>query len=122
MDTNLQYRAEDSLLTEDSLLVVIVNYRTPKLTIDCLQSLENEVRSLPGTRVVVVDNVSGDNSVEAIAAAGWDWASLLPSEHNGGYAYGNNLAIRPMLQIENHPPIFCCSIPIPKFVRVRSRR
>lgn len=93
----------------NSLLVVIVNYRTAALTIDCLRSLVSEVQSLPGTRVVVVDNASGDRSAETISAAivaeGWDWATVLPSEHNGGYAYGNNLAIRPALQT-THPPAY----------------
>lgn len=94
-----------------SLLVVIVNYRTPKLTIDCLRSLVGEVQSLPGTRVVVVDNASGDDSVECIGAAieaeGWsNWVSLLPSAHNGGYAFGNNAAIRPALRSANPPPYF----------------
>ncbi|MBD3884822.1 glycosyltransferase family 2 protein [Phormidium tenue FACHB-886] len=97
-------------IVDDFLLVVIVNYRTPRLTIDCLHSLDSEVRSLPGARVVVVDNASGDGSVEiissAIAAAGWGWASVLASEHNGGYAYGNNLAIRPALQTPNPPTYF----------------
>jgi len=102
------------------LLVVILNYRTPSLTIDCLRSLVGEVRalrgkplaaSLPGTRVVVTDNASGDQSVEQIAAAieteGWgDWASLMPLDRNGGYAFGNNAAIRAALQSTNPPPYF----------------
>ncbi len=93
-----------------SLLVVIVNYRTAPLTLECLQSLEPEVRSQPGTQVVVVDNASGDRSAETIQTAisqqGWQgWATVLPSDHNGGYAYGNNLAIRPALQAEN-PPLY----------------
>ena len=93
-----------------SLLVVIVNYRTAGLTIDCLHSLVSEVRSVPGTRVVVTDNNSGDDSVERIGSAieteGWgDWASLMPLERNGGFAYGNNAAIRPALQ-STTPPIF----------------
>jgi len=87
---------------------VTVNYRTPQLTINCLRALANEVQSVPGARAVVVDNHSGDGSVETIRAAiaveGWDaWATVLPSAHNGGYAYGNNLAIRPALQ-SAHPP------------------
>ncbi|MBE9186227.1 glycosyltransferase family 2 protein, partial [Microcoleus sp. LEGE 07076] len=88
------------------LLVVIVNYRTPGLTIDCLRSLVSEVRSLPGTQVVVGDNASGDNSTEeiptAIAAEGWsEWAAFVPLERNGGFAFGNNALIRPALESTN---------------------
>jgi GT2 family glycosyltransferase len=91
------------------LLVVIVNYRTPALTIDSLRSLVGEVQSLPGTRVVVTDNKSGDGSVEqiknAIETEGWgEWATLMPLDLNGGFAYGNNAAIRPALQSTNPPP------------------
>ena len=91
------------------LLVVIVNYRTPSLTIDSLRSLVSEVQALPGIRVVVTDNNSGDGSVEKIGAAieteGWgEWASLMPLELNGGFAYGNNAAIRPALHSTNPPP------------------
>ncbi|UIE39484.1 glycosyltransferase family 2 protein [Leptodesmis sichuanensis] len=94
-----------------SLLIIIVNYRTARLTIDCLRSLEHEVRSQPGTQVVVVDNASGDQSVDAIQAAitqhHWqDWVTLLPSSRNGGYAYGNNLAIRPTLRADNPPSYY----------------
>ena len=93
------------------LLVVIVNYRTPGLTIDCLRSLVTEVRSLPGMRVAVADNASGDNSSEQIAAAiaaeDWsEWASFFPLERNGGFAFGNNALIRPALQSTNPPPYF----------------
>ena len=63
---------------------------------------------MPGTRSVVVDNASGDDSVAVIQTAiteeGWEgWASVLPSDRNGGYAYGNNLAIRPALQQPDPP-------------------
>ena len=100
-----------SMSNKTQLLIVIVNYRTPSLTIDCLHSLVGEVQSLPGTRVVVTDNDSGDRSVEQIRTAieteGWgDWASLMPLECNGGFAFGNNAAIRPALQSTNPPPYF----------------
>ncbi len=93
------------------LLVVLVNYRTPSLTINCLHSLVGEVQLLPGMQVVVVDNDSGDRSVEQIESAikteGWsDWASVLSSKHNGGFAFGNNLGIRSALQSTNPPPYF----------------
>lgn len=90
------------------LLVVTLNYRTARLTIDCLRSLESEVQAVPGTRVVVSDNASGDGSVEQIAAAitthQWgDWATLMPLDRNGGFAFGNNAPIRAALQAEPKP-------------------
>ena len=93
------------------LLVVIVNYRTSSLTIDCLRSLVSEVQSLPGMRVAVADNASGDGSAEQIPAAiakeGWsEWASFVPLDRNGGFAFGNNALIRPVLQSTNPPPYF----------------
>lgn len=93
------------------LLVVIVNYRTPSLTIDCLRSLQAEIPAVPNTHVVVADNASGDRSPELITAAiqaeGWsDWVSFIPLDHNGGYAYGNNAIIRPALQSPQPPPYF----------------
>jgi hypothetical protein len=90
------------------LLVVIVNYRTADLTIDCLQSLRNEVTGVPGTHVIVTDNASGDDSASHIAVAlannGWSaWATFQPLARNGGFAYGNNAAIRPALDSPSPP-------------------
>ena len=91
------------------LLIVIVNYRTAGLTIDCLRSLAPEIPSLPpGTRVVVTDNASGDDSVERLTAAvgegGWGgWVQVMPLPRNGGFAYGNNEAIRPALESQDSP-------------------
>jgi N-acetylglucosaminyl-diphospho-decaprenol L-rhamnosyltransferase len=93
--------------THDRLRVIILNYRTPELTIACLHSLVEEVKALPGTKVTVVDNASEDGSVEKIAAAiaqeNWDWVTFLPQERNGGYAFGNNVGVRPALA-EDAPP------------------
>lgn len=88
------------------LSIVIVNYRTPKLTIDCLKSLASEIDGLPPTRVIVVDNHSEDDSVslikDAIALSSWeDWAFVIESEVNGGFSYGNNLGIK-TVKAENY--------------------
>ena len=97
--------------TSTKLLVVILNYRTPRLTIDCLHSLVDEISSLPQTRVAIADNNSGDGSAEIIASAietqGWnEWAYFVPLERNGGYAFGNNALIHPALHSPNTPPYF----------------
>ncbi len=82
--------------TSVELAIVIVNYRTSGLTLDCLTSLEAEIE--PAMRVIVVDNASGDGSAERIEQSiderGWAWVTLLRSRHNGGFAAGNNLGIR----------------------------
>jgi N-acetylglucosaminyl-diphospho-decaprenol L-rhamnosyltransferase len=92
------------------LRVVILNYRTPELTVACLHSLVDEVKAMPGTQVTVVDNDSADGSVEqisgAIAAQGWDWVTFLPQDRNGGYAFGNNVAVRPALASDDPPDYF----------------
>jgi GT2 family glycosyltransferase len=82
--------------------IVIVNYRTAALTVDCLRSLAPEVASLPAARVVVVDGDSRDGSAETIAASiaseGWgDWARVLPLKENRGFSAGNNAGIRFLL-------------------------
>lgn len=93
-----------------SVHIVIVNYRSARLVLACLSSLESERGTFPGCQVVVVDNCSSDDSIEtlrtAIEANGWSaWVTLLASPLNGGYAYGNNLAFRQALQT-TPPPAF----------------
>jgi GT2 family glycosyltransferase len=85
------------------LLIVIVNYRVPNYTINCLYSLEKEISTVRETKVVIVDNNSGDSSVQQIKSVikenNWDnWVYLLCSKHNGGFAYGNNMAIGSVLK------------------------
>ncbi|MBY6190742.1 glycosyltransferase family 2 protein [Microbulbifer agarilyticus] len=82
-----------------ALAVVIVNYRTPDLVVDCLESLVPQLPSRAG--VVVVDNASGDHSIETLQAwiDGTDAATaekvhLLASPANGGFSAGNNLGIK----------------------------
>lgn len=83
---------------QPSVLIVIVNYCTGPLVVECLTSLKGELSSCPNARAIVVDNASGDTSVqyitEAIAQHGWsEQVTLIASPTNGGFAYGNNQAI-----------------------------
>jgi N-acetylglucosaminyl-diphospho-decaprenol L-rhamnosyltransferase len=85
-----------------STRIVIVNFRTPGLVIDCLRSLVEEVVALGDCKVIVVENGSADDSTakigDAIRAGGWEsWAELMPIEKNLGFAGGNNVALKPIL-------------------------
>jgi len=79
------------------LAVVIINYKTPKLVIDCLGSLLPELSALDA-KVVIVDNHSNDNSCDQILT----WLSqyddiqqveLIASDENTGFSGGNNRGI-----------------------------
>lgn len=88
------------------VLIVIVNYKSAGLTVDCLASLEGELAGIPGARVVVVENASGEAETlaRAIGDRGWrGWVDLIEAERNGGFAYGNNRAIVPAMDAEEVP-------------------
>jgi N-acetylglucosaminyl-diphospho-decaprenol L-rhamnosyltransferase len=96
-------------MSDLDVVVIIVTYKSAQLTINSITSIQAE-RSTPGLRirVIVVDNASGD--LDAIAQAsevnGWSsWVTLLPAPRNGGFGYGNNLAIRHAYQ-ESAPNYF----------------
>lgn len=79
------------------LLIVIVNYKTAGLVVDCLDSLVGQVDPARD-RVVVIDNQSGDGSHEIVSKAidekGWSgWALAAEAPGNDGFAAGNNVGI-----------------------------
>lgn len=79
--------------------VAIVHYRTPELLLKCLFALSREREKHPNMKVCVVDNASGDHEVNYLCGAIkknlWsDWIHLESAPRNGGFAYGNNLAVR----------------------------
>jgi N-acetylglucosaminyl-diphospho-decaprenol L-rhamnosyltransferase len=78
--------------------IITVNYKTADLVIKLIESLEIELVSLGATHLFIVDNFSQDNSLDVLAdyitINKIDWITLLPSNINGGFAAGNNLAIQ----------------------------
>lgn len=93
-------------MNNTAILVVIVNYRTPEMVLHCLASLDQERRIFPGLKVAVIDNDSGDGSVETMALGvkknGWStWARIAPSLRNVGFGAGNNVLLREDLASEN---------------------
>jgi N-acetylglucosaminyl-diphospho-decaprenol L-rhamnosyltransferase len=88
--------------------IIIVNYRTAALVLNCLRLLSSQVDALSGGRVLVIDNASGDGSLAALAdvidCEGWrEWADVVPLDRNGGFAFGNNAGIR----VAQASPIGC---------------
>lgn len=94
-----------------SLLVVITSYRAKELTLDCLRSLEGEVKSNPGMRVGICDNGNGDDTAQYLARAitenGWqEWCYIRTVMPNRGFSGGNNVILREALTAHEVPDYF----------------
>lgn len=90
------------------LLVVVLCYKVPDLTIDCLRSLEPEIARIPGARVAVCENGTGPEAAEQLRRAidenGWgSWTDLTVVEINQGFCGGNNLVMRQALASGDRP-------------------
>lgn len=83
------------------LLTVLLNWRTPKMTLQAAEAALTALDGIDGA-LVIVDNASGDGSEQlmanAVRARGWDRGPqavrVLQSGRNGGFGAGNNFGIR----------------------------
>ncbi|MDC7223952.1 MAG: glycosyltransferase family 2 protein [Spirochaetales bacterium] len=87
---------------------VIVNYKTPRLVVDCLDSIQENPDETIDLKVYIVDNQSGDDSSEVIGAYIGEgdrssWISYIQAERNGGFSYGNNVGFRAILEEKDDP-------------------
>ena len=79
------------------LSLVVLNYKTASDTLECLKSLK-QANVPPQFKVetIVVDNGSGDDSVELISVA-FPEIKLIQTGKNLGFAGGNNVGIKQAL-------------------------
>ncbi len=74
------------------LSVIIVNYNTKKLTMDCIQSVLNSKLNFQYD-IFVVDNASSDGSVEEIKSK-FAHVHVISNKENVGFSKANNQAIK----------------------------
>lgn len=70
---------------------VILNYNDATTTINLINEIKN-FNSLD--TIVVVDNLSTDDSYEKLKTYSNDRIKVIQTDKNGGYGYGNNVGIR----------------------------
>lgn len=72
--------------------IIIVNYNTAELTVNCINSIYEKTKDL-AFEIIVVDNASKDNSVEIIKKE-FSQVKLIESEVNLGFGRANNVGIK----------------------------
>lgn len=70
---------------------IIVNFRTPELTLEAVNSVLDEPET---NQVIVVENGSGDDSAKLLKTRLPDKTKLVVSEKNLGFGGGNNLGLQ----------------------------
>jgi len=88
---------DESLTVGGRVLVVIVNYRTDGLTVNCQRSIEPDLVRIVGSHGGVVEIASGDGDSLGLARRedGWEgWVDLDVADRNGRFSYGNNRVVR----------------------------
>lgn len=75
------------------LSIVILNYNVKELLLKCLDSIFQSKGKLDKWQVIVVDNASSDNSVEAVKKQ-FPQVDLIENKENLGFAAGNNIGVK----------------------------
>lgn len=73
--------------------IIIINYKTPNLVIECVESIYKKTYGIT-FEIIVVDNSSNDGSVEIMKKALLNKAEIIESSENLGYGRANNLGVR----------------------------
>lgn len=73
--------------------IIIINYNTARLTLDCLDSIYS-YGNLTDLEIIVVDNASAEADLGILETGLGNRARLIKSPRNVGFAAGNNLGAR----------------------------
>ena len=72
--------------------IVVLNWNGKQLTLDCVDSLL--ALNYENVSIIVVDNHSSDDSVDAVRQRYGDGVTLIENDANLGFAGGNNVGVR----------------------------
>ena len=73
--------------------VIIINYKTPDLVIDCVRSIKEKTEDI-SYEIIVIDNASADGSVEVMRRELREDVTLIEPEINLGFGKANNLGVK----------------------------
>lgn len=71
------------------LSIIIINYKTPQLTINCVKSILSH-NNLGEKEIIIIDNNSNNNSVHILRSAFADKVKIIENKENKGFSFANN--------------------------------
>ena len=74
------------------LSIIVINYKTKKITADCLQTIKKSTDKLK-KEIILVDNDSQDGSYKYLKQK-FPWVKVYSSGGNLGFAKGNNFGVK----------------------------
>lgn len=87
-------------MAQQNILVILLNFRTPDMTLQSAEAALRELEDLPG-ELLIIDNGSGDGSFDLIRAEaqarGWldsNRVRVIASPVNGGFGAGMNIGLQ----------------------------
>lgn len=80
---------DDSL--KPQLSIIIVNYKTPQMTLECIESIKAKTYGVR-YEIIVIDNDSGDGSVEFLQER-LDGIIMIKAPENLGFGRANNIGV-----------------------------
>ena len=73
--------------------IIIVNYKTAPLIVDCVKSIEEKTKRI-SYEIIVIDNNSSDNSIAILKENLGQHIVLIESDENLGFGKANNLGAK----------------------------
>ncbi|AHD01685.1 glycosyltransferase family 2 protein [Leisingera methylohalidivorans] len=99
-------------MDQQRILTILLNYRTPEMTLQAAAAALREMENLPG-ELLIIDNGSGDGSYEQIRAQaearGWlasGCLRVIAAPVNGGFGAGMNIGIKAGLSDGSAPEFY----------------
>ena len=80
-------------MNDIKISIIIVNFNTPNLVINCIESIFHNVHSCK-YEIIVIDNASIDESVKIIRARFLESIKVIESTVNLGFGRANNLGVK----------------------------
>lgn len=88
------------------VFIVVLNYNDAKTTIEFIKMVQKFKQI---KKVLVVDNASTDNSFKRLKQYESDLIEVIKTNKNGGYGYGNNVAIKYLYETYKANYILICN-------------